>query len=80
MLEGEIMRCLLKKFNFLMVAVSMFSVGFWIDSYLRKPYEHTSLVCATFKCNIVFLADNPSIVLKHPIEASKELLFSLIYD
>jgi hypothetical protein len=71
------MRRILRKVNFVMIAILMFSVGFWADSYLRaRNTEHISLVCTTFKCNFIFLADNPSIALKHPIETFKALIYS----
>lgn len=70
------MRRILTKFNFVMIATLMFSISFWVDSYLRKPYENTFLACNTFKCDVVFLADNPMIALKHPIETFKALVYS----
>ena len=59
-----------------MTGLLMFSLGVWIDYYLRKPYDHTYLACNTFKCNIVVVADNPMIFFKHPIETVQTLIYS----
>lgn len=74
-LAGEIMRCLLKKFNFLMIAVLMFSIGFWTDSYLRRQNGSTDCACMKLKCRIVTVADNPGFIVSHPIEIFKFLTY-----
>lgn len=70
------MRRILIKFDFVMVALLMFCVGFLVDSYLRRQNPNvTDCYCMSFKCRIVFVADNPMIVLQHPVEVLKSLTY-----
>jgi hypothetical protein len=59
-----------------MTALLMFEIGILIDSHIRNTGDNTYLACNTLKCNIVTLADDPMIFFRHPIEATKELIYS----
>ncbi len=70
------MRRVLRKSNFVMIAILMFSVGFWVDSYIRTPNpDMTDCFCMSFRCRFVTLADNPSLLFTHPIEIFKALAY-----
>ena len=61
------------KFIFLTIALLMFFVGTAIDYYLRANVGKTCFGCSTFVCKIVFIADNPLIVHRHPVDIINDL-------
>lgn len=71
-----VMRNILRKFNFVMLAFLMFSIGFRIDTYIRTSNPGiTDCSCMTFRCRFVVLADNPTLLFTHPLEVFKALTY-----
>ena len=56
----------------LIVALLMFSVGSAIDFTLRANVGPTCYGCSNFACKVVFLADEPMLFVRHPIESFRE--------
>ena len=66
-------RCSRHRFN-LLFALLTFAVGAYTDSFLRANKGPTCFGCSNRICYIVEYADNPQIVISHPVQAVEELI------
>ena len=59
----------------LLFGLLSFVVGAYTDSYLRANKGPTCFGCTNRICYIVEFADDPQIVIYHPVEAIEDFVF-----
>ena len=55
-----------------------FVSGLWLDGYLRTANGIPDCFCVTLKCRLVAVADNPMVVVEHPVEVAQALWTSTL--